>query len=41
MSFVDLIVCVTRLGQVCNHIAALLFYIHHHVSEQELSVEVS
>ena len=21
-----------RLGQVCNHIAALLFYIEHHAS---------
>jgi len=41
MSFVDLIVCVPRLGQACNHIAALLFYIHHHASEQELPVEVS
>ena len=30
-----------RLGQACNHIAALLFYIHYHASEQKLPEEVS
>ena len=42
MSFVNRIVCICyRLGQACNYVAALLFYIHYHASEQELPVEVS
>ena len=28
-----------RLGQTCNHIAALLFYIEHHAHDAELSTE--
>ena len=30
-----------RLGQACNHIAALLFFIEHHASNPELPSEVS
>ena len=30
-----------RLGQACNHIAALLFYIEHHANDPELPAEIS
>ena len=30
-----------RLGQACNHVAALLFYIEHHANDSELPSEVS
>ena len=30
-----------RLGQACNHIAALLFYIEHHANDPELPTEIS
>ena len=32
---------VFRLGQACNHIAALLFFIEHHANNLELPSEVS
>ena len=30
-----------RLGQSCNHVAALLFYIEHHASHDELPYDLS
>ena len=29
------------LGQVCNHVAALLFFIEHHVHDDKLPIEKS
>ena len=29
-----------RLGQACNHIAALLFFIEHHVDDEDLQTEI-
>ena len=33
--------CVSGLGQACNHVAALLFYLEHHSGKAELPVELS
>ena len=30
-----------RLGQACNHIAALLFFIDYHANDEELPSELS
>ena len=30
-----------RLGQACNHIAALLFFIEHHAGDERLPTELS
>jgi len=30
-----------KLGQACNHVAALLFFIEHHAQSDELPTEVS
>lgn len=30
-----------RLGEACNHIAALLFFIENHVNDEELPLELS
>ena len=34
-------VILCRLGQACNHIAALLFFIEHHVDDEYLPTEIS
>jgi len=34
-------VVLCRLGQTCNHIAALLFFIEHHVDDEDLPTEIS
>jgi len=41
-AIVNCIYCIfCRLGQACNHIAALLFYIEHHARDDELPTEKS
>ena len=37
----NIYVTLCRLGQACNHIAALLFFIEHHVDNEILPTEIS
>lgn len=36
-----IIYCIFSLGQACNHIAALLFFIESHAGDEKLPSEVS